>query len=44
MNFFSKSEWITAAALGAVVFFLIVHALLSSGPEEKNVKKMVNLG
>ena len=39
MKFFSKSVWITLAALGARVFFLIVQALLSSGPDVKKVFK-----
>ena len=34
MKPFSKSVWIAPAAFGAVQFFWIVHALVSSGPEE----------
>ena len=39
MKPFSKSVCISPAAVGALQFFLIVHALVSSGPEVKKVSK-----
>ena len=37
INPFSKSEWISPAAFGAVDSFVIVQALVSSGPDVKKV-------
>ena len=43
MNFFSKSEWITAAALGAVVFFfMLVSQIFSLQKELRKLKSITS--